>query len=164
MVYFSKSMRWLIFSSFLFLSACNTEKVAQLEKENKELQARLAAQEGRNLLDLQDRCSQQARLYFKSQGPWDNGTITSYTNHYNQRLNKCFIQLNATAFSKGSIFVSVFINDAFEGRDYGEYHSMAKYPEEAPAMCTVTSLPAAQATTCHSQKEFDELIKQYMEQ
>ena len=61
-------MRWLLLCSLLLLSGCNTEKIAQLEKENKELQARLAAQEGRNLLDLQEKCSKQARSEFNAEG------------------------------------------------------------------------------------------------
>jgi hypothetical protein len=56
--------------------------------------------------------------------------------------------------------------DAFEGKEYATYiwhiEKNKKYWEVPPFECKVTSISGGE-TECHSQAEFDELVKQYME-
>jgi hypothetical protein len=64
------------------------------------------------------------------------------------------------------VFVSKTLSDAFEGSLYGEYNwksdKVKKYWQVPPFMCKVT-LPSGKEKICHSDDEFDALVKQYME-
>jgi hypothetical protein len=145
-------MRRLLLCSILFVSACNSnsEKLALLEKQNREL------------LDLQEKCATQARAEFNAEG-WEKYQFATLTNHYNQKLNKCFTEVSSTdtrTAGDGTVHKSVFVIDAFEGKSYGQYswHS-DKVP---PLMCKVTSLFGEEAF-CHSEEEFKTAMMQYME-
>jgi hypothetical protein len=151
--------RLLLLPLVLLLGACNSDKIAQLEKRNKELAARLDSLSNGSLLDLQGRCASQSRSIFKDQGPWSKGVSVTYTNHYNQRLGKCFIEIHATTPGKQGIFASTWISDAFERKDYGEYYAVVSH---TPTSCTIRSL-AGEETSCQSEEEFTEAMKQYME-
>jgi hypothetical protein len=66
------------------------------------LNTSVGGQAAADLYTLQERCAAQARRYVKSQGveqptTW-NGVYFSadYENHYNARLNKCFMVINIT--------------------------------------------------------------------
>jgi hypothetical protein len=118
-------------------------------------------------LELQEKCSKGAQEAFKRDG-FENQQLASFSNHYNEKLNKCFVQYDSTdaKTSSGTIFVNKVVSDAFEGKVYAQYmwHSdkVKKYWEVAPVQCTVT-LPSAEEKTCTSSEEFDTLVKQYME-
>ena len=155
-------MRHWLLQSTLLLSACNTEKIAQLEKQNKELAAKLESASKSGILDLQEKCAKQARELFKSDG-WEKEKMASFTNHYNQRLNKCFVQVEST---HDGTWTSTFVADAFEGKGYGQYYWESvrgkKYWEVPPFRCKVMSL-GGEETDCHSDEEFKTAMKQYME-
>jgi len=59
----SNPMRWIVFPAVILLPACNTDKIAQLEKQNKELVAKLDAVSKKTSMDLQERCAKQARTH-----------------------------------------------------------------------------------------------------
>jgi hypothetical protein len=139
----------------------NSEKTAQLEKENRELNQKLDSLSHSKTLDLQQQCSTQAREEFKFLG-WDKQQLASYTNHYNTSMNKCFLEIDNTNYP----FVNKTLSDAFEGKVYGEYtwkaDKVKKYWEVPPLECKVT-LPSGEEY-CHSSDEFDELVKKYLNQ
>src|SRR5260370_24897783 len=114
-------MRWLALSTMLLLSACNADRIAQLEKQNKELAAKLEAVSKQTSLDLQERCAKQARAEFKAEGN-EKDQMTSFTNHYNARLDTCFMEVTSSAGSgKGKAYgPSIYrsVSDAFEGKSY----------------------------------------------
>jgi hypothetical protein len=157
-------MRCLVVLLSFGLCACNTDKIADLEKQNKELATKLEAVAKQNNLDLQSKCAAQARVEFDSEG-WDKRTSTvSYINHYNPRLNKCFIEVTVVnnQLIHGVLYHSIYVSDAFEGKDYGSYYGRATIPEGQPTLCDIT-MPSGEETVCHSKDEFTAGMKQYIE-
>ncbi len=159
-------MRWLALSTMLLLSACNADKIAQLEKQNKELAAKLEALSKQTSLDLQERCAKQARAEFRAEGG-EQEPMTGLTNHYNAKLDKCFMEVTTSSGSgTGKSYVpsiSRIISDAFEGKIYAEYfwrnNTGKKYWEVAPVICKVV-LKTGETTFCKTTEEYEELIKQ----
>jgi len=145
----------------VLLTACSSDRIARLERQ-KELTAKLESISDSVPLDLQERCANQARKAFKDQGPWGKNVLATFTNHYNQHLKKCFIEIHASNPGKGGIFASTFISDAFEGKDYGQYSATVAFPEAPPTICHVTSL-SGEEKSCRSAEEFRTAIKPYME-
>jgi hypothetical protein len=140
---------------FALLSACNSDKMAQLEKKNNELAAKLEAVSRAQDLDFQQKCAQGAKEAFRTSGI--SGPTSGFTNHYNTRLRKCFVYMTSTA-PKENLVISAFVQDAFEGKTYGEYHQFAN------GTCYCSAGVGDDETTCRSFKEFDHLMKPYMEQ
>jgi hypothetical protein len=163
------SLRPVLFVLILFATGgCNQEKLARLEKENKELAAKLDAAVKTAGLDLQQRCAQQSRAEFKEAG-WGKEPMASFVNHYNSKLNKCFIEIvSMRSYRQPPIpTISKTVADAFEGKVYGEYMWINpkgdKYWEVKPFACKVTSM-SGEELFCDSPEQFDSLVKQFMEQ
>lgn len=74
------------------VAGCDTDRVAKLEKENADIKAKVEKQDAAFVYDLQEKCSKEARVWFKENWSRDKETILlNFTNHYNRTLNKCFI-------------------------------------------------------------------------
>jgi hypothetical protein len=120
-----------------------------------------------NPLELQERCAEGARKAFKDLGYKPND-IVSYVNHYNAKLNKCFMHVEQTDMktSPGTIFTNRTLIDAFEGKLYAEYawhtEKDKKYWEVAPFLCKVLLL-SGEEKFCKSNGEYQDLIKTYVE-
>jgi hypothetical protein len=63
-------------------------------------------------LDLQETFARQAREEFKLYG-WDNHEMADFWNHYNAKLNKCFMQIQDTDAKtvRGTIVTSKTVSD-----------------------------------------------------
>jgi len=119
-------------------------------------------------LEVQEKCSKQAGEQYAENG-WKKEPIASFTNHYNEKMNKCFMLIESTTPAKpsdGTFFNSKLLFDAFEGKSYGEYDwrsdKAKKYWEVAPINCKGTLL-SGEEKTCHSLDEFNEIVKLYMQ-
>ena len=116
---------------------------------------------------LQEKCAKQARVEFERWG-YAKEAFADLTNHYNERLNKCFLALETRSADKSGSYINKFLADAYEGKQYAEYSwfnpsgSGQKFWEVAPDSCKVT-MQSGQEITCKSSEEYDELIKFYME-
>jgi hypothetical protein len=149
----------------LSASGCNTERLARLEKENRDISVRLEAVTKAANLDLQEKCAKQASSVFRPMGL--KSASADYTNHYNPKLNRCFITVSITATVGSMPTVNMWVQDAYEGKGYAEYvwinrHGQ-QYWEVKPDTCKVTLL-SGEEKTCESQEEFEQLIKVYMDQ
>jgi hypothetical protein len=153
-------MRFLLACFCLALCACDTDKVTQLEKENKELHVQL---DKRSSVELQEKCAQQSASYFKEQGPWGKDAAATFANHYNQSLGKCFVEIIVQTIKPTSTFLTIFLTDAFEGKDYGNYGGRSVVPAVRPVVCYTLSSKGDQVQ-CNSQDEFETIAKSYMEQ
>ena len=115
-------------------------------------------------LDLQAKCAEQARKAFVQSG-FKATDGAGYENHYNTKLNKCFVDVQNTSTQAATVWTYRNVYDAFEGKPYGTYAWRTvgdkKYWEVAPVICEVTS-PTGEKQLCHSDKEFAKLIKVYM--
>jgi hypothetical protein len=147
-------------------AGCNQDKIARLVRENRELAAKLDAVSKTTTLELQEKCANQARAVFREMG-WDKKPFALYTNHYNRKLNKCFIRIESREFTRNVPSIAVSISDAFEGKGYAEYFwnntQGKKYWDVKPFICNVTQL-SGEERPCTSQEEFDDFVRLYMEQ
>jgi hypothetical protein len=154
-------MRWLLLPLWIGLAACNEDKISQLEKQNKELTERLATLEANSrqaaALDVQAKCAKQAEVVYKS-NDYPKTELSSYTNHYNAKLNKCFVEITDMPEANGTLETFITLMDAFEGKDYGDY-----FGKNRTAQCKVVT-PNGQDKNCDSRDEFDLLVKPYMEE
>jgi hypothetical protein len=119
-------------------------------------------------LELQDKCAKQARDVFRLKG-WTDEQNATFENHYNARMNKCFIaerSLSKSRSSDGTFFISRNLTDAFENKSYASYGWKSVKGETAaavaPFVCYVTP-PSGEQQKCHSEKEYDELARVYLE-
>jgi len=118
-------------------------------------------------LDLQGKCAKQALEAFKQDGN-EGQPFTSFTNHYNERLGKCFIDIESMQVDKSTHNPTNVktVYDAFEGKVYAQYiwvgEQGKKYWEVAPMICKVTGTDGKEQL-CHASDEFDHLIKVYMD-
>lgn len=146
------------------LYGCSSGRVEKLERENRELAAKLETLSRTSSLDAQAKCAEQAEKNFANAG-FDPGGIQDYTNHYNAKMNKCFVLMSSTRAEPPRQFKT--LTDAFEGKSYGDYFWINKdgkqYYEVKPFVCKVV-LPNGEDRVCGSQQEFETLIKAYMEQ
>jgi hypothetical protein len=117
-------------------------------------------------LDLQQKCAAQAHAQYVQSG-WGKDPSAGFVNHYNEKMNSCFMVISSTdtKISPGNVFMNFTLVDAFEGKVFGNYiwrsDPVKKYWEVKPFMCDIT-LPSGEKKVCHSDAEFKELIKVYM--
>jgi len=129
----------------------------------------LEARPKTNTIELQEKCAKQAELVFKQSGWEAKDVIAEFSNHYNSKLNRCFMRVEKTdpTIVTKTIFTTKFVFDAFERKSYAEYtwktEPGKKYWEVAPTECAVT-LADGTRKMCRSSDEFDELVKPYMDQ
>ena len=142
--------------------------VVDQQRQIRELNAKIEEKSKVASLDLQAACSKQARFEYDENG-WRKEQFASFTNHYNERLNKCFMLVENTSEAKprdGTFFTTMILSDAFEGRVYGQFDwksdKAKKYWEVKPFDCKVT-LPSGEEKACQSADEFRDLAKAFME-
>lgn len=137
------------------------EQRRQLQELRAKLQAGIKAAN----LDLQEKCAKQAHFAFKLRD-FQREHAAGFTNHYNEKLNKCFVEIQHLddKLSPGTLYIFKTASDAFEDRVFGQYSWRSekgkKRSEVPPFLCQVT-LPSGETKTCGSLDEFDALIKSY---
>ena len=153
-------MRFLPLFQIALLCGCNADKIAQLDKENKELRANLTT------IELQEKCSRQALSEFKDIG-YDGPEYktaeksANLANHYNADLNKCFMEVDTSDFTKSTIddnYSDITISDAYERKEYAAF-ALISYDV---VDCYVLK-SSGEKQRCKSVDEFKELIRQFME-
>ncbi len=165
------SLLVLVIVGALVLGAITYSQRVSLRAEQdhvRQLNAKLEESASKSaIFDRQEKCAQQAREEYRSDG-WEKQAMAGFTNHFNSKLNKCFMEIVNTdaKSSPGTIITSKTLSDAFEGKVYGNYiwstQKGKKYWEVPPLECDV-ALSTGEKKICHSSDEFDELIKVYME-
>ena len=108
---------------------------------------------------------------FKSDNPGQSGgsiitnteggqDITSYQNHYSATMNKCFYLLITPGlnFKKQPQYTTKLMTllDINENKEYGTFFERSDF--SAPAHCNV------QEKICHSENEWRELLRPFMEE
>lgn len=146
----------------LVTSACNSDRIAQLEKDNQTLRQELkAAQQRAGSLELQGRCANDARGWFTREWSSDKDTLLlKYENHYSQALNKCIIKIffnyrigpQTDSFQRLTSLYDVYENKTLA--EYSEYHMLVlNIPEKVlVGVCEV------QGVTCSSFDDFTKRI------
>lgn len=145
-------LSFLIGSFLLILTAYQPKQATAGQKEDYE---------------LQERCSKRAAERFKeesgnfAQSDKDTKYRTTYTNHYNGKLNKCFVLFTTIGVPMGKEDIQKFgistdktLWDINENKQYGDFLNFRAMPE--PMQCEVSG------KICHSEAEWDSLVKAYM--
>lgn len=115
-----------------------------------------------SLSELQEKCGKQSNEFFSKE--YGNGTVktndgittTHYTKHYNKKQNKCFLLLKSIHIfndKKKNYKYSENILDIDENQDYGYFIENGKN-----IVCFVLN------KECKSKKEWDSLVKPYVEE
>ncbi len=75
----------------------------------------------KNNYSLERKCTERADFFYK-QGDYANqdGFSSFYINHWNKKLEKCFIEITTTSLNSNG-FESIDVFDAFEGKHYGSF-------------------------------------------
>jgi len=119
--------------------------------------------------ELQERCSKRVEEIYKNEyggggvrKEKDFTYIHSYRNHYNSKLNKCFFLEITTGYSNQSNnkesynIVMETLFDINENKEYGIYFK--RNDAYKPTTCSLED------NICHSREEWENLLKQYMEE
>jgi hypothetical protein len=117
----------------------------------------------KQIYELQEKCGKRCEDMFKKEYKFVNTTkdgqmMNSYQNHYNQKLNKCFILVTTTNYpsdKKTDVLVMKVLFDINENKEYGSVDKFRKQP--VPSSCNVLN------KICTSEQEWDLLVKPYME-
>jgi len=118
--------------------------------------------------ELQEQCGKRAaEVFIKKYGnsgviyTKDGQVIAQYTNHYNRKLKKCFVlQIYRNIPYKDitqDSSVSYLLYDVNENKRYGDYFQSEGM--DFPTSCTIED-----KTTCHSEREWNNLVRPYMEE
>ena len=111
--------------------------------------------------ELQERCGKRAEESFRRE--WGNGIKSvegekmsaDYSNHYNKKLNKCFVLLSVSGMSK-KYYNSIMLYDVNESRTYGSFFKL-EY-DRPPNQCQVLG------KKCKSEDEWNSFVRPYMEE
>jgi hypothetical protein len=126
-----------------------------------------SALSGQGITDRQRQCTKQARERFAQIASEKNGR-TVFADYYNERLNKCIVEIEIIEAVNGGdkVAISKSLTDS-AGREYGAYLSFGdgeKDAEEKPPSVCEFYLSSGEAIDCQSSAEFDELEKGYLKQ
>lgn len=140
-----------------------TAALREQRRQVQELDAKLDAVSKAAGFDLQAKCAKRALDVWKA-GGWDHKKTATYSNHYNEKLNKCFMRIDTTTEESGADVTFETVMDAFESKGYAEFIWKVDHKSgDSKSMRCSALLPSGEAITCTSPEEFDAIIKQYME-
>jgi hypothetical protein len=125
----------------------------------------LRGQHEKELSDLRDRCEKQARSLYDEDVKADGGLqIIQYKAHYNEAQNKCFYLETVRSMYKDSGATDIesrtsmkwlTLKDLNDKKEYGHFFNNR---DDFRAMkCDVAD------SECHSEKEWENLVKTYVE-
>jgi len=123
-------------TSFMSLVGCNNQKSTK-EQSTKSI---------KEVYELQEKCGKRCEEWVKKDY---NGRNCSYKNHYNNKLNKCFILVSC---NDGVPHELLF--DVNENNNLGGLSDFKKGSVFCSIMCK----------ECKSKSEWDLLVKPYMEE
>jgi hypothetical protein len=158
--------RPLALLTVLLLVSCDNERTNKLEKQNQELLAEVKKDNAVADYDLQAKCAHDSKIWFNENWghPEKDTLLLNYSNHYNKRLNKCFIIVEY----HHSLFGLSWANnesvwDIYENSEYGSVivtHMIYQNPEfreeESVGSCKVYG------KDCKTLDEFDNLARPYL--
>jgi hypothetical protein len=152
------------------LAGCDADRIAKLEKENADLKAKVEKQSLIDNYDLQAKCAKDARVWFKENWSADKDTILlDYTNHYNAKLNKCFVLVE---FHYNSHFAgpggdswtnNMDLTDVYENSKYAHF-AENHYTYRKPEFSTHAEVISCDVlgNKCKTGEEFNNLVGHYV--
>jgi hypothetical protein len=127
-------------------------------------------------LDFQAMCATQSRKTFQeyenefktgSSGNMYRTVSSDYQSHYNTKLKKCLLLIEATRMLGEQTSTSAYLSDAYERREYASYLWISQkdkqFWEVPPSHCEL--MPSLRnKKNCTSREEFDAFVAEYMEE
>jgi hypothetical protein len=110
----------------------------------------------KEVYELSEKCAKFAAQEFKRIYGQEAEVRVDYTNHYNIKLNKCFV-LITDLVPKNNISTK-YLMDINEHRQTAGFTSRSSGDKIRIWECEVSG------TNCHSESEWDALVKPYMEE
>jgi hypothetical protein len=118
------------------------------------LTAAMATAEPNHMLyQLEKNCSQLAAETFRRETANDEDRV-DYRAHYNAHLNKCFYAERYVSLTPVGIDIWVYLFDLHTNRIHGGFHRSTNI---GLFYCSLEN------KECHSETEWNELVKPYME-
>lgn len=155
------------------IAGCDTDRMNDLEKQNKDLKAQLDKQHTTENYELQSRCSNDARAWFN--GNWaqtsrDKDTmLLDHQNHYDAKQNKCFIfveyhfKTQSAGPKEDSWINDMTLYDVLENSKYGEFsESHLTYFDSQLSSRDILISCEVYGEKCKTVDEFNNLMRPYM--
>lgn len=156
-----------LYSVILIAVGCNSDRISQLEKQNQELKTQLDRDRTVHDLDLQSKCSNDAKIWFNEN--WASSRneketmLLDFSNHYNKSSNKCFIFVEYHfGHAVGASWTNnITLWDVYENSKYGDFAenhfiSYSGEPKDTVITCEVLD------KKCTSVDQFNSLVQPYM--
>lgn len=122
---------------------------------------RLVAQVSATNWDHERQCSAAAEHFFNESGWSDKNSGAWYENHFNRRLNRCFILVRSNISEGQNLVQSTALMDVNDGESIGQYGKNIPFGKAdyavKPFTCDVLD------KYCQTTEEFDAFVKPYME-
>jgi len=125
---------------------------------------RLDAQVTATKWEQEQQCAKSAADFFNGSSWTQSNVSAGYDNHFNHKLNKCFILVNATSSQGSSLLFYRVLMDV----NGGTQSALATYDKQVPVgvadymvkpfVCDMLD------KYCNSEEEFNAFVKPYMEQ
>jgi len=103
------------------------------------LKKALSERSAQEALALQTQCSEMAKKFLSTRG-WKPGVGDDYKNHFNTKMNKCFVLVSS--YLVNDDFATFDLYDAVEGKRYATYlgHNICDVSiTQNPKKCSVDS-------------------------
>jgi hypothetical protein len=125
---------------------------------------RLEAQATAAKWEKEQQCSKRATDFFNGGTLSDSNVSAGYdNNHFNHKLNKCFILVKKTSSQGGSLFLYRALMDV----NGGTSSALGEYDKEVPAGVAEYMVKPFVCRMldkyCKTDEEFDAFVKSYME-
>ncbi|HKW02284.1 MAG TPA: hypothetical protein VJN96_20850 [Vicinamibacterales bacterium] len=164
MPYFRTAARAAMFALALLSVSCDSQRLAKLEAENKDLRQQIDGLKRTNNLDVQAKCAKDAREFFNKDwatGRDDKTQLLDFSNHYNESMNRCFILINYN-FLMGSSGWSqtASLYDVYDHLQVGDFAALNIYRNGADQ--TTVNRCSVAGIQCTSGAEFNERIRPFM--
>jgi hypothetical protein len=173
MVFMARSLAVAVGLCLTVLAGCDTGRLNDLEKQNQELKAEVEKQHTTQDYELQARCAKDARAWFN--GNWSDTSrnkdtnLLHFTNHYNAKLNKCFIMVEwhyksiygdpgAGSWTNDMNLYDVYQNAQYAqfGENHNTYYKPQIHVQDDVIACEV------QGEKCKTIDKFNNLMRPYM--
>src|SRR5689334_21740257 len=69
--------------------------------------------------EFQERCGKAAASWFNVR--YDGQALSEFSNHYNRKLNKCFVLAMGSIISKDGVTTWAQLHDIHENKQYGDF-------------------------------------------
>ncbi len=139
----------------LTLTCCSNEKDKKIEELTKKVDELTKTNNNHNnlvVMQLQKKCSNETERFFRKE--YGKKELSGYVNHYNRKMNKCFILISSPEVASKTIYETLY--DHFENKEYGSFYSSIDGRQNV--ICNMLG------THCKSYDEWQSLVKPYMEE